>query len=109
MHLFDAMHIGKNVTETLCKILDGRHDREKIAKICTDIQESNHALKDFIESNSNGDCINMSALPWLLIEKKIDALKEVIKKYSRAYKYINCFQLISGWVEKKVGIDFEMV
>ena len=34
-------------------MLDGRRDREKIPKICTDIHESNHALKDFIESNRN--------------------------------------------------------
>ena len=80
MHLFDAMHIGKNVTETLWKMLDGRRDREQIAKICTDIHESNHALKAFFESNSNGDCINTSALPWLLMEQKSDALKEVINK-----------------------------
>ena len=80
MHLFDAMHIGKNVTETLWKMLDGRHDREQIAKICTDIYESNHALNFFIESNSNGDCINTSVLPLLLMEKQSDALKEVIKK-----------------------------
>ena len=79
-HLFDAMHIGKNVTETLWKMLDGRRDREQIAKICTDIHESNHALKASIESNSNGDCINTSALPWLLTEQQSDALKEVIKK-----------------------------
>jgi hypothetical protein len=79
-HLFDAMHIGKNVTETLWKMLDGRHDREQIAKICTDIHESNHALKVFIESNRNGDRINTSALPWLLTEQQSDALKEVIKK-----------------------------
>ena len=29
MHLFDAMHIGKNVIETLWNILDGRCDKEK--------------------------------------------------------------------------------
>ena len=80
VHLFDAMHIGKNVTGTLWKMLDGRCDRKKIAKICTDIHESNHALKVFIESNSNGDRINTSALPWLLTEQQSDALKEVIKK-----------------------------
>ena len=79
-HLFDAMHIGKNVIETVWKMLDGRRDREKIAKICTDIHESNHALKVFIESNSNGDRINTSVLPWLLTEQQSDALKEVIKK-----------------------------
>ena len=61
-HLFDAMHIGKNVIETLWKMLDGRRDREKITKIFIDIHESNHALKAFIESNSNGDRINTSAL-----------------------------------------------
>ena len=32
VHLFDTMHIGKNITETLWKILDGRHDKEKISK-----------------------------------------------------------------------------
>ena len=60
--------------------MDGRRDREQIAKICTDIHESNHALKASIESNSNGDFINTSALPWLLTEQQSDALKEVIKK-----------------------------
>ena len=48
MHLFDAMHIGKNVIETLWKILDGRHDKEKLVKIYNDIDESNHALKFFL-------------------------------------------------------------
>ena len=57
MHLFDAMHIGKNVIETLWKILDGRRDREKITKICNEIHESNHELEDFIESTSNGDWV----------------------------------------------------
>ena len=80
MDLFDTMHIGKNITETLWKMLDGRHDREHIAKNCTDIQESNHALKAFIESSRNEDRINTSALPWLLMEQQSDALKEVIKK-----------------------------
>ena len=48
MHLFDPMHIGKNVTETLWKILDGRHDKDQIVKICSDIEESNHAMKNGI-------------------------------------------------------------
>ena len=68
MHLFDTMHIGKNVTKTLWKIMDGRHDKEKLAKICSDIHDSNHAMKNIIESNNNGDLINASALPWLLME-----------------------------------------
>ena len=41
---FDTMHIGKNVTKTLWRILDGRSDKEKIVKICIDIQEANHAM-----------------------------------------------------------------
>ena len=37
MHFFDPMHIGKNVIETLWKILDGRRDKNQIVKICSDI------------------------------------------------------------------------
>ena len=44
VHLFDTMHIEKNVTETLWRIIDGRRDKEKIVKICTDIQEANHTM-----------------------------------------------------------------
>ena len=80
MHLFDAMHIGKNITETLWKILDGRHDKEKMVKICNDIDKYNHALKFSIESNSNGNRINTSVLPWLLMQQQTDAIFEVIKK-----------------------------
>jgi hypothetical protein len=43
-HLFDTIHIGKNVTKTLWRIIYGRRDKEKIVKICTDIQEANHAM-----------------------------------------------------------------
>ena len=39
-YMFDTMHIGKNVTETLWRILDGRSEKERIVKICKDIQES---------------------------------------------------------------------
>ena len=46
VHLFDTMHIGKNVTKTLWRIIDGRRDKEKIVKICNDIQEANHAMKN---------------------------------------------------------------
>ena len=66
MHLFDAMHIGKNVIETLWKILDGRRDKDQVVKICSDIEESNHAMKNDIQSNNNGDQIDTSTLSWLL-------------------------------------------
>ena len=68
VHLFDPMHIGKNVTKTLWKILDGRHDKDQIVKTCSDIEESNHAMKNCIRSNNNGDEIDTSDLSWLLSE-----------------------------------------
>jgi hypothetical protein len=63
VHLFDTLHIGKNVTETLWKIIDGRRDKGKIVKICNDIWEANHAMQSVIQSNNDGDQNN---LPWLL-------------------------------------------
>ena len=80
VQFFDAMHIGKNVIEALWKMLNGGHNREWISKICNSIHEFNHALKYFIESNSNRNLINTSVLPWLLTKKQSDALKEVIRK-----------------------------
>ena len=80
MHLFDAMHIGKNVIETLWKILDGRHDKENLVKTCNDIDESNHALKFFIESNRDKNHINTSVIPWLLTQQQTDAIYEAIKR-----------------------------
>ena len=75
------MHIGKNLDETLWRILDGRRDKEKIVKICNDIHESNHAMKDIIEHlNNDGDQINIKSLPWLLTEQQSNAVKEVIQK-----------------------------
>ena len=63
VHLFDTMHIGKNVAKTLWRILDGRRDKEKNFKIFNDIHESNHAMKDIIEHlNNDGDQINIRSL-----------------------------------------------
>jgi hypothetical protein len=54
-HLFNTMHIRKNVTKMLWIILDGRRDKEKISKICSDIQEANHAMLNIIDLNrTNG-------------------------------------------------------
>ena len=47
-HLFNTMHIGKNITEMLWHILDGRTNKEIIGKICSDIHEANHALQSVI-------------------------------------------------------------
>jgi hypothetical protein len=71
------MHIKKNVTETLWRIIDGRRDKEKIVKICNDIREANHAMQSVIQSNNDRDQNN---LPWLLTEKQSNGVKEVIQK-----------------------------
>ena len=62
-HLFDTMHIMKNVTKLLCRIIDSMRDKEKIVKVCTDIQEFNHAMQSVIRSNNDGE---QNSLPWLL-------------------------------------------
>ena len=69
------MHIGKKVIEKLWKILEGRHEKDKIVKICSDIEESNHAMKNVIQSNNNGDQIDISALSWLLLDQQRNAIK----------------------------------
>ena len=48
------MHIEKNITKMLWHILDGRTNKERIGKICSDIHDANHALQSVI-INSNGD------------------------------------------------------
>jgi len=60
--------------------LDGRSDKEKNVKICSDIQEANHAMKDVIELNNDGDQINISSLTWLLTKQQNNVVKEVIRK-----------------------------
>jgi hypothetical protein len=80
VHLFDIMHIGKNITKLLWRILDGRTDKERNGKICCDIQEANHALQSvIINSNVIGPEQNTS-LPWLLMEQQSNIVKEVIQK-----------------------------
>jgi hypothetical protein len=77
-HLFDTMHIGKNVTETLWRILDGRNDKEKIVKICSDIQEASRAMHNLIDSNRN--VRERNCLPWLFTERERNVVKEAIQK-----------------------------
>ena len=57
-------HTSKIHKEGKSKYL--RSDKENIVKICKDIQEGNHAMKDFIQFHSNGDQININSLPWML-------------------------------------------
>ena len=73
------MHIGKNVTTMIWKILDRRSDNDKIGKICSDIAEDNHALQSVVISNAEVGDQNIS-IPWLLTEQQSNAIKEVIQK-----------------------------
>ena len=70
-------HTSKIHKEGKSKYL--RSDKENIVKICKDIQEGNHAMKDVIQFHSNGDQININSLPWLL---KLSS-KVMLQKKSR--------------------------
>ena len=79
-HLFDMMHIGKNVTETLWKLLEIRMEKDKVVKYCKDIQERNHAMKDFIQFHSNRDQVNINSIPWMFMEQQRNVVKELMRK-----------------------------
>ena len=77
-HMFDTMHIGKNVIETLWRLLELRREKDKIVKACKDIQEGNHAMKDVIQFHSNGDQVNINSIPWMFTEHQSNVVKEVM-------------------------------
>ena len=60
--------------------MDGRSEKEKIVKICNDIQEANHAMNDVIEFHSNGEQININSIPWIFTEQQSNVVKEVMWK-----------------------------
>jgi len=63
----------------LWRILDGRHDKEKNSKICSDIQEANHAMLNIIDLNrTNG--VDRNSLPWLFKEDESNVVKDLIRK-----------------------------
>ena len=68
-HLFDTMHIGKNVTETLWRLLELRREKDKIVKDFKDIQERNHVMK-----------VNINSIPWMFTEQQRNVVKEVMRK-----------------------------
>ena len=74
------MHIGKNVTETLWRLLELRREKDKIVKDCKDIQERNHAMKDVIQFHSNGEHVNINSIPWMFTEQQSNAVKELMRK-----------------------------
>ena len=80
--------------------MNGRCDKEKLVKICNGIDKYNHALKFFLESNSNENQINTSVIPWLLTQQETDAIFEAIKKT----KFPTRFDAnISSLISKKGG------
>jgi hypothetical protein len=67
-HVFDTMHISKNVIESLWRMLDERSNKDKNFKVCSDIQENNHAMQNLIQySSSDGQVDN---LLWLFKSRK---------------------------------------
>ena len=78
-HLFDTMHIEKNVTEMIWGILDGRTNKDKIEKNCSDIAETNHAFQSVINSDFGEECQNIISLPWLSIEQQSNDINKVIQ------------------------------
>jgi len=64
----------------LWRILDGRIDKERIGKICSDIQEANHALQSVIINFNGNHHEQNNSLPWLLMEQQSNIVKEVIRK-----------------------------
>ena len=79
-HLFDTMHIGKNVTETLWWLLELRREKDKIVKACKEIQERNHAMKYVIQFHTNREHVNINSIPWMFTEKQSNVVKEVMRK-----------------------------
>ena len=72
------MHIGKNVIETLRRILELRIKKDKIVKVCKYIQEGTHAMEDVIQFHSNRDQININSIPWMFTEQQSNVVKEVM-------------------------------
>ena len=79
-NLFDPMHIGKNVTETLWKLLELRREKDKVVKAFKDIQERNHAMKDIIQFHRNKDQVNINSITWMFTEQQRNVVKEVMPK-----------------------------
>ena len=79
-HMFDTMDIRKNVAKTLWRIFNLRSNKEKNLKICNDIEEANHEMKDIILFHINEDQVNINSLPWMLTEQQSHVVKEVMRK-----------------------------
>ena len=66
--------------KTLWRTIDGAHDRDKIDKICADIEKSNHAMKSLIDRSNNNGGRNYNNIPWLLTEQQRNDVKEIVRR-----------------------------
>ena len=79
------------------RTLDGRSNKDKIGKICSDIAEANHALQSVTNSNAREGDQNIS-LPWLLTEQQSNAIKEVIQKMRFLTGFLSNIQnILTKW------------
>ena len=69
-----------NVTETLWWLLELRREKDKVVKVCKDIQERNHAMKDVIQIHTNREQVNINSVPWMFTEQQSNVVKEVMQK-----------------------------
>ena len=49
-------------------------------KVCKDIQERNHAMKDVIQFHTNGEQVNINSIPWMFTKQQSNVVKEVMRK-----------------------------
>ena len=55
-------------------------EKYKVVKVCKDIQERNHAMKDFIQFHTNGEQVNINSIPWMFTKQQSNVVKEVMRK-----------------------------
>ena len=54
-----------------------KEGEDKVVKVCKDIQESNHAMKDVIQFHTNREQVNINSIPWMFTEQQSNVVKEV--------------------------------
>ena len=55
-------------------------ERDKVVKVCKDIQESNHSMKYVIQFHTNEEQVNINSIPWMFMEQQSNVVKEVTRK-----------------------------
>ena len=78
--MFDTMHIGKNVIETLWRLLELWREKDKVVKAFKYIQERNHVMTYIIQFHCNVEQFNINSIPWMFTEQQRNVVKEVMRK-----------------------------